>query len=582
MKTLYVDIDEEIADVLTKLDTLKGAQILFVVPQNATLFQNAINLKLLKQRAEDEKRDIQVFTNDPKGQRMLQKVGIKVYQGHLRKRKVIKPSHLDHLHTDNTVTRHETKKVSITEVSEKTRKNTPQPVLSGPQKKKQKQHQRDWNQFFLLNTMRKKTVIAFSLLALGFFFLVVYVAVPSATVYLTPSSNVIDTTVNITFADPVVHPDLFRSINTHALPSALTELEFEKDLLYKSTGRVFTGSNARCNLKIINERNSAWNLIPKTRLVSPEGIVFRLKEAIEVPSARFVLGKNEKGDPIQEKLQGSLIVNLESEQFDEQEKIIGARGNLPEQTRFVLPGLSDFNQKQLYAINESPCRGGVTEFYSVVTDDDLKASEQKMVDVLQESAHQYLVDYIEGENVRRAKQEEEGVFLSPLLLFDNPEGIQFELLGTTLPPDLSGKKLDEFTVSGRMKVRGISYEQQAYNELMEQGLLSKIHPNKVLSSIDTDSSTFNIVYSDSDLESLSKVKISVSVRGLEEYNFDPRSEQGQVLVNKILDYIPNRSKEEAGYFIANLEEIQKSHISIWPFWKGTLPERRASITIKVQ
>ena len=39
--------------------------------------------------------------------------------------------------------------------------------------------------------------------------------------------------------------------------------------------------------------------------------------------------------------------------------------------------------------------------------------------------------------------------------------------------------------------------------------------------------------------------------------------------------------KELQYMNSNLEEIQKSHISIWPFWKNTLPERAYSISIKV-
>ena len=112
--------------------------------------------------------------------------------------------------------------------------------------------------------------------------------------------------------------------------------------------------------------------------------------------------------------------------------------------------------------------------------------------------------------------------------------------------------------------------------------MSRVHPEKVLSQIDFDSATQNIVFSDSDLESLSNIKVSVTVRGIEEYNFDPRSDEGQQIVNRILDYVPGIPNVDAHYFIANLEQIQQARISIWPFWKNELPTRRSSITIKVQ
>jgi len=581
MKTLYIDIDEDITDVISKVKALKGSQLLLVIPKDAEIFNNAVNLQVLKKTAEDEERELQVFTNDEKGQKMLRKVGVKLYQGHLHKRKKSTSGQLSKLPSSG-VAKLDQKRVSITDISEKARKKKT-PVMSSPQKKQTRREQREWTSFFLLNTLKKKTVIAFTSFAVIFFFLVVYVAVPSSTIYLTPASNILETTVNILLANPDEQPELFRNPSSHAIVAKPIEIEFEKTIIFPTTGKVFTGANARCNLKVVNNRTSPWTLVARTRFIDATGVIFRIRDDVEVPAARFDVVRDEEGNASREKVPGTLVVSAESDEKDENGNIIGARGNLPANTIFTLPGLSEFNQTLLTASNEMPCRGGVTEFYNVATEEDLEASQEKIVAEMESSARQYLIDFVDGENVKRVEQKDEMAYISPVVLFDDARAITYEVIETTLPPDLKAEdRTDEFSVAGKMKVKGLAYEQQSYYELLEQGLLSKVHPDKVLEDVDNDSVTYQIVYSDSDLEDLSMVKISVTVRGLEEYNFDPRSDQGQEIIEQIMNYIPGKTKSETSYFISNLEEIQKAHISIWPFWKNTLPERTSAITIKVQ
>src|SRR5690606_18860917 len=357
MKTLYVDIDAEITDLLGKVSALKGHQLLLVIPKGAHIFKNAVNFKLLKQKAQEEKKEIQIFTNDESGQKLVEKSGLKLYQGHLRKRSSIVSAQLGKLPTKE-VKKHEFRKVSITEISDKARKAIPKVPLSGPQKKQQKKEQREWTQFFLFSTLKKKTVIAFTSLSVLFFAVVFYVAVPSATISLTPSSNILETTLNIIFADPNKEQALFRNPSSHVISTMPIELTFEKSILYKPTGKVFTGTSARCNLKVLNERTTAWTLLPETRFQDNSGVVFRTNDQVEVPAARFQVVRDENGNPRNEKVPGSLIVSVEADEFDENGNVIGARGNLPANTKFFLPGLSKFNQELLSAVNERACQGG--------------------------------------------------------------------------------------------------------------------------------------------------------------------------------------------------------------------------------
>ncbi|MDF2378797.1 MAG: hypothetical protein P1V18_01050 [Candidatus Gracilibacteria bacterium] len=581
MKTLYVDIDEEVSELISKIVALKGQQVLLVIPKEAQIFSNSINLKILKKKSDEDKKQLKIFTNDEKGKVMIQKAGLKLYQGSLRKRNTSRSAHLGHL-PGKEVKKQEQKRVSITQIAQQKGQKTIHKAMSAPQRKKKRKQQKDWAQFFFFNTLKKRTTIGFTVITLMFFLIVVYIAIPSATIYLTPATNVVEKTINITFAEPSKNRDLFRQPNTHIIPSLALNETHERQMVYRSTGKIFTGSSSRCNLKVTNERTSAWTLVSKTRFQSPTKEIFRLKENIQVPAARYEIVRDAKGNAERQKINGSLIVSVEADEKDEDGNIIGVRGNLLENTPFILPGLSPFNQTLLSATNEKACQGGTTESYNVVTEDDISASQEKIKELLRGEGKQILQDSVTNKNLKRAQQENEEMASVQLKFFDNPRAINYEVTEVTVPENIEGTRAEEFSVSGKIKAMGIAYEEPSYFEILEEGLVSKIHPNKVLSSIDYDSTTYNIVYSDSDLDSLSKIKISVTVRGLEEFNFDPRSDTGEELISRVMGYIPGKEKNEALYFISNLEEIQKAHISIWPFWKQEIPSRTSSITVKVR
>lgn len=582
MKTLYIDIDEDISSVVEKVAKINADNLLLVIPQDALLFSNTLHLKLLQNTLNEKKTPFHIFTNDERGIRMAKKLGIKLYQGHLRKRSTHKNPEFKKLNHTGPMKKKE-KKVTITEISSNTRSTErAKASLSKPTKRLKKQEQREWSRFYLFNTLKKRTLLGFCAVAFLASMSVMYIAIPSATIDLIPSSNVVETTVNITIANQEGAQELFRRPNAHVIPVAPIELEIEKSLLYQSTGRVFTGKNARCNLKIVNEKTSAWKLIPKTRFQTPDGIIYRMNESLSVPAARYQVLKDEDGNPRREKTPGSLVVSVVADERDVGGNIIGARGNLKAGVSFSLPGLSEYNQELLYAKNEQPCKGGVSDSYTIVTEDDIEAAQQKMRDLLEVSAREELKAYVDGENLKRTDLVADGHYAPELIFFDNPSAIKNEILSIELPENLLNQQVSEFSVKGTVKSRAIAYPQQPYYELLEEGLLAKIHPQKVLSDIEYDSATYNIVYSDSELEDLSRVKLSVSVRGIEEYNFDPRSERGKELVNKIMETIPGKNITDASYYMANLEEIQKADISVWPFWKQEIPTRQSSITLRVE
>lgn len=575
MKTFFIDIDESLPDLVSKIMETSQEQILLIVPKGSGLFQNPISLKVLKSKADQHKKDLQIFTNDEVGQKLVQKCGLKLYQGSLRKRKPVNISQLP----NEAPGKSSKDKVSITEVSQDTRKRLQAMPLSQPKKREQQQRSQEFARSFLQKTLKKKAVLGFTILAVLVFWVVFSIAVPTASIVITPASNVLDTTVNVIFANPETQAALFRTPERHIVAVTPLSTEFEETLIISATGKVFTGTRSQCRLKVTNQRTTPWTLVAKTRFTDRSGIIFRSSDEVTVPAGKLTVKTDARGNAVQEKIPGSILISVISDEQDTDGNIVGARGNLPVGTIFHLPGLSTVNQSLIIASSEATCLGGVTSYYSIITDEDIQAAQKKMQEQLKKSALKYLNDILSAENIRRIKEPEHGT--SQLVLFDQKAAISYQILGIRIPPDLKNKKTDEFSISGSMRVSGLAYQKSDFDEILEQGLLEKVHPEKILSHYDTDSSTSTIVYSDSDLKNFSKIKLSVTVRGVEQYNLDPESPKGKELFAKILEFVPGKSPTEVNYFLTNLEEIQKAHISIWPFWKQDIPERAGSIKIVI-
>jgi hypothetical protein len=573
MKTLYIDINEEITTIVGKIQNTKSHNIILVVPKRAQLFQSLINLKILKKKAEQAEKKLEVFTTDKKGKQFCVKQGIDLYEGSLSGIDASKSIHVEGVFTDTTVSDSKEKKVSLTElIGEEQKKHKLEKIISKPQSKKQKQERKKWSRLFLQSTLRKRTTFAFLTASVVVLFFVSYIALPSATIYITPSSNVVEKTVNITLADREKRKDLLQQSDRNIIPSFTIESVFEQNLNYNVQGKVFTGANATCELTIMNDRSTPWQLIEQTRFQSAEGIVFRIAEAVTVPASNFEIVKDENGNSSGEKIPGKLSVRVTADETYGQNDIAGAKGNLPAKTHFILPALTQENQDVIYAINQKPCSNGRTSYYSIVTEDDIEAAEAKMNQQLSKGAKEFLQDFVEANNLKNRVN---------LVLFDDPQVIQEEVLEITMEPDLLNKKKNSFTVHGKMSVRGIAYNKEDYFTILDTELLKKVHPEKRLASIDRNSVTYTLVYSDSDINDLSKVKLSVTVKGVEEYNFDPNSEEGADIINKILTFVPQKKMQEAALFISNLEQIQRANISVWPFWQKTIPGLKSSIKIKV-
>lgn len=579
-KVLYVEIDDEVTSVYDKLNRLKHKNVYLVIPQRAVLFQSAINLKILKRKAEDLNKNIFLVTNDSNGFNLAERVGLPVSEKLAEPGKSPQPllkakegseeeisplkASVNSLN-EASPSRRDEKKFSISELVKRTAKsglsilpkNLTLPNRDGTRKKETGQTSAK-KPSLVLTAPNKKALFILVAVSVTLLMAISYIALPGATLVLTPKSNVIEVPKNVILADIDRNRAELDARPSNMIPSYRITTQIDKVFTYAATGQNSEGgANARGTIKILNTSPNEWPLVPKTRFQTSEGLVYRIDKQVLVPG-----GSAEKP--------GELTVEVVADPIDAFNQPVGERGNLQGEVQFYLPALSSENQKKLYAVSAGNFTGGVTNVVKYISAEDVQAAQQKMENDLKSAAEAELLGVLSKRN------ENQNTRLS---LLTGKDLIEYGTPKIVIPPNIDGQKLESFDVKGTMVVSGIAYDKDELLNILKREIRLKKNPEKTLASVDEESLTIKVVSQEKNAQ---KVTITATIQGIEEFEISPSKENGERLVKKIIESIVGKDVNEARDFIQALPEIERVEIKTWPAWAPTLPSVPDNIKVEIK
>ncbi len=566
-KVLFTEIDEEITGIYDKLKKYKCKNIYIVVPKRAVLFQSIVNLRILKRKAEDLKKNVYIITNDNNGMQLAQRAGFEVFDklegsehpslvsGKLKDDQLrITPLEASiNTYEDEAPTRLASKKISIAELIRRSKKTQKGPVRAARAKKKSKKEK---NRYVLVSPNRQALTILITISIL-ILILIVYIAIPGATIKLTPKSNTISTTANVTLADASRNRSYLDTHPQNVIASFSVETTVKRTITYQTTGNRFQGKNATGNITIINTTNREWPLIEQTRFQTSDGLVYRIQQGVTVPPASV-------SEP------GKLEVFVVADELDANGLIIGERGNI-EPTSFFLPGLSDANREKLYAESYEPLSGGETITHKMVSEEDINAAKGKMEAELINSAEEELKKAVLKMNQERNIE---------LTLLTGNGAIELGDPQIFVDEELVGEMVESFEISGEVYAEGVAYNYNELENILRAKLKLSKSPEKRIVKIDSDSLSYRLIPVEEG-EDPSRQKITVTIKGIEQYEISPDKENGRRLIENIKDHIVGKSVDEAENYIQQLPSINKVEISSWPAWSPNLPSVPDNIKIEI-
>ncbi len=571
-KVIFIEIDEEITTICDRIRQIPHKKVYIVVPERALLFQSIVNLKILKRKASDLKKDVFIITNDQCGTHMSQMIGLDVFHKvHTEGRTAdTKDKHLQikpieagtNTLRNDTPSRLSSKKMTITQLVKSIKKKTV-PIASSKGKllkrsvveKKEKKKKKKRESRFVLVAPNRHAVISLVVVSVLLLLTITYIALPSATVVLTPKSNQIEKFVNITLADQDRNRFELEGRPPNMIASYDVNATISKRVVHHATGKEFRGENASGTITVINKSNNDWPLVARTRFQTAEGIIYRSQGFVTVPKAN---GE----EP------GTVDISVVADEVDAYDQVVGDKGNIGP-SKFFLPGLNASNQKLLFAESKESMTGGKTNVIKFITEDDITAAQEKLVRELQGDAENTLANEVDRMN----REKNLG-----LVLLTGNQAVEYSEPSITIPDNLDGQKLDEFELFGEMTATGLAYNSNEMLTILKTELNSTKNPQKRLLNINPDSISYKIFDIDEPNE---KVKITASIKGIEEYDIQPDRENGSRLIQKIKSHVLGKKVDEAELFIQNLPEINKVEIESWPFWAPTMPNVPENIKIVI-
>ncbi len=566
-KIFYCEIDDEVTMIFDRVKSTKLKDIYLVVPRQATIFQSLVNLKILKRKVEEAGKKIHIITDDVNGVHLTHQAGIPVYErletqgGYVPKPEDEKMKITPLKATVNAVeneapTRLSEKKMSITELLGRGRKRKI-PLMSNALTFFKGKEKKDREMKFVVVSPNRQALIALITISFLLVLIIFYIALPGSTVYLTPKSDVIDHTVNVTFADYEANKSELDSHPAKILASHRITTTVHRTILQGTSGKIFQGQNARGRLTVFNTEPKPWPLIPNTRFQTQDGVVFRINQYLTVPAGRA-------DQP------GSLDVDVLADEFDAYGQPVGDRGNIAP-TKFFLPGLNVDNQKKVYAQSKVAFTGGATSVKKKVSKDDILAATNKLKKDLQDAVESELEKAIQDKNVSMTDRAK-FTLLKGKLAYDIGEA------RISIPADIEGKEMDQFTATGEVDAAGVYFNLNEVLEIMKAELKVRKSPDKRIVKIDDSTITYRIFDVD---KAAQKYKVTANLKGLEEYDINPSRENGERLIQKIKEHIVGRKVQDGKDYILGLPEIAAVDIKNWPVWAPTIPGIPDNITVEI-
>ncbi len=355
-------------------------------------------------------------------------------------------------------------------------------------------------------------------------FLIVTVGMLSVVLYLAT----VKAEVRVETVEEQVSAEFFGTVATEPqgnedIPGALFVETIEETRVFEVSGEgTEVPANAHGIVTLFNETGSAQPLVVTTRLLSEDGVLFRIVEGVTVPA------------------QGSVQVEARAD-------VIGRGGEIAP-ARFTIPGLSASKQEVIYATSDSKMIGGL-EVRRVVTAEDLEASQAELVHGIEQSLDAKWRDGLTGQL--------DGV------LFQTDT---IEKRSDTEPNTETGS----YTVSTIVKVTGVYYDSTRLDRITSTKLREHVASGQVLSEEGGNRTTVSLEEADTETGT---ARLSVAVEG------SAVLQATSDLLDR--DNLVGLTAPEAEAFLEENETIRNAEVELFPFWVNRIPRLKDHIYIEI-
>lgn len=386
------------------------------------------------------------------------------------------------------------------------------------------------------------------LFLIGALILLYFWVSPRAEIVIKPRINTTEVTQNIVVGLPDASFD-DQDENLPKIGGISVQNEKTESQTFASTGRRYQLTNAKGQVTLFNETREPKYLLP-SRLKTEDGVVLRMQREATIPP------RDETGP-------GKIAVAVVADEYDEEEKPIGSRGNIEAGTELYFPGLRQESRELYYAkANLGPLVGGSTlTTYFVRPEDEALAKP-----LLTESLRIQATDALKTELERRSNRE-----AKDYVLIEQASVLQSELTDFQYDETQTGEEIQAFEVAGTLVLSGLVFDQDQVIDIMAEKLKASQDDRKKMVNLDEGSVEYRILETEN-FSDQQWIKLSVTLTGVETLDFDAENQFARDWQLGIKREIIGRSVDSARGLLLNHPEIEEIvKLEIRPFWLQKLP-----------
>ncbi|MCK5084729.1 MAG: hypothetical protein KAQ64_03675 [Candidatus Pacebacteria bacterium] len=595
---IYIKKDEEIPSIISRIKKREEKEIILIVPHNALILNNVLNLKILKKEAEDLNKNISVITASGNNETRSESVEAKSdIAGSGKKNLVSSVMKADDFQkfkkdkdadisfqkgnefsarssfenkdktdlsndSNNAETGHEkkvkmfdiVKKVNnLDEIGDKDYKHDAEKIKNnkaddhqesfkdGGDDIKPQMKERVMKPVQKASKKTKTTILPLlSSKIVALFIFISFVAVSLAVAFILPKAD-----INIVLKKEVAVYDFeftadasldkIDAVN-NKIPLETIEISSEESGNYPATGKKHVQKKASGEITVFNEYSSSpQRLVATTRFLSKtSGKLFRIKEAVTIPGFSRVEGVD---------VPGQVTIRIYADKFGE-EYNIGADS-------FHLPKLQEIGSPKytsIYARSIKSMSGGMDKEVSYFSESDHITAKEKLVKLAKEKNEKDLLGKISEE----------------VLLLESTKKEEDLEISTDIEV---GDIVDSFQMSVKAKTSAFLVVRADLDEIINEKINSRLDTNRKLLDNSRSYEVGEVVINENE-----RIAMQIHIK------------QGLIVkvdIDKLKKDIAGKSEVELKSYFSNMNGIRSTEVSLWPFWVRGVPSSYEKINITI-
>jgi len=492
---IYLESDEEITTVIDKIKQTESESVGLVVPQNSSLIQSVVNLKILKKEAEELRKKIAIISQDKIGRNLANQIGLIVFDSVKSTTPIVETPRpempvSDVIELDFSKSKPELpiKGVKVFRYDENAKKivNDSVPINAinyesiqskieqkfSPEPMKEVNYSK--SQFNDIDSKRSKKLISWKPISIGVAslvlgLLVLYVIYAKANITIAIQSDPIEQNLEIILDNNINKFDSTRL----AIPAELQEIELEETQKFTSTGKKDVGEKAKGTITVYNQYDSISHTYLANSKFTVSGKSFFADSNFVVPGATVVGGTV---------ISGKINVLVTAENPGESYNI--SPGD------FVLDGAPS----KIFGQSDTAFSGGLTREITIITQDDINNGKDSLYKTIVGKNHQELVN--------RAKDVK---YIE--------SAIKDDIISSSTDKKV-GDEAQDFNLTLKARTRTLFFQENDYKDAVLFALSNRVGSNKELvltEEVITDKVETNLDAGLMKLSGLAKAKIATKI-----------------------------------------------------------------------